>query len=62
MRPADCKGEDLSVGDKVMVPAIVTKAEDGELVTLQCAEPTNKPKRQTTFSVLAESCEKVADH
>lgn len=58
---SDNNGEPLAVGDQVTLQGVVTKVTEGsEVVTIETAEPANKPKLKTTVALRGESVTKVA--
>ena len=56
----DVKGNELKVGDEVILKGKVVKATEGnEAVTIETSEPAERPGMKTTLSVRASSLQKV---
>lgn len=56
----DLKGHELKVGDTVTIKAKVTKVTEGsDNVTVETAEPENRPGMKTTLAVRGTSVSKA---
>jgi hypothetical protein len=56
----DVKGNELAVGDDVVLKGKVAKVTEGSFnVTIETTEPAGKPGMKTTIAVRGESLEKV---